>query len=61
MKMTVFWDVSPCSLVEVYRRFRGAYCLHHQGAHHHRLDDGVSQDGDLGQAVVNTGMDIRVQ
>jgi hypothetical protein len=23
--------VAPCSLVEVYRRFRGAYCLHHQG------------------------------
>jgi hypothetical protein len=28
MKMTVFWDVAPCSLVEVYR---GACCLHHQG------------------------------
>jgi hypothetical protein len=26
-KMTVFWDVAPCSLVEVYRRFRGACCL----------------------------------
>jgi hypothetical protein len=23
-KMTVFWDGSPCSLVEVYRCFRGA-------------------------------------
>jgi hypothetical protein len=23
MKMAVFWDVAPCSLVEVYRRFRG--------------------------------------
>jgi hypothetical protein len=30
MKMTVFWDVAQCSLVEVYRRFRGACCLHHQ-------------------------------
>jgi hypothetical protein len=30
MKMAVFWGVSPRSLVEVYRRFRGAYCLHHQ-------------------------------
>jgi hypothetical protein len=29
MKMAVFWDVAPCSLVEVYRR--GAHCLHHQG------------------------------
>jgi hypothetical protein len=28
--MAVFRDVAPCSLVEVYRRFRGAYCLHHQ-------------------------------
>jgi hypothetical protein len=32
VKKTVFWDVELCSLVEVYRRFRGACCLHHQGA-----------------------------
>jgi hypothetical protein len=25
MKMAVFWIVAPCSLVEVYRRFRGTY------------------------------------
>jgi hypothetical protein len=31
MNMTVFWDVAPCSLVEIDRRFRGAYCLYHQG------------------------------
>jgi hypothetical protein len=30
-KMAVFWVVAPCSLVEVYRRFRGPCCLHHQG------------------------------
>jgi hypothetical protein len=35
MKMTVFWVVAPCSLVEVYRLFRGVCCLHH----HHRPDD----------------------
>jgi hypothetical protein len=29
--MAVFWFVAPCSLVEVYRRFRGVYCFHHQG------------------------------
>jgi hypothetical protein len=29
--MTVFWDVAPCCIVEVYRRFRGAYYLHLQG------------------------------
>jgi hypothetical protein len=34
MKTAVFWVVAPCSLVEVYRRFRGACCLHHQGRLH---------------------------
>jgi hypothetical protein len=29
MKFRIFWDVAPCSHVEVDRRFRGAYCLHH--------------------------------
>jgi hypothetical protein len=27
MRMAVFWVVAPCSLVEVYQRFRGACCL----------------------------------
>jgi hypothetical protein len=31
IKMAVFWDVAPYSLVEVYRRFRGVCCLPHQG------------------------------
>jgi hypothetical protein len=30
--MAVFWVVAPCSLVEVYQRFRGP-CPHHQGNH----------------------------
>jgi hypothetical protein len=38
MKMAVFWVFAPCSLVEVYRSFRGACCLHQQG------DDGGSKD-----------------
>jgi hypothetical protein len=25
MKMTVVWDVAPCSLVEIDRRFRGSF------------------------------------
>jgi hypothetical protein len=33
----VFWVVAPCSLVEVYRRFRVACCLH-------RPDDGGRKD-----------------
>jgi hypothetical protein len=30
MKMRGFWNIGPCSLVEVDRRFRGAKCLHCQ-------------------------------
>jgi hypothetical protein len=30
-KIAVFWVVAPGSLVEVYQRFRGPCCLHHQG------------------------------
>jgi hypothetical protein len=41
LKMAVFWVVAPCSLVEVYQRFRGTCCLHHQGTH--RPDDGGSK------------------
>jgi hypothetical protein len=32
MKMTVFWDVVLCSLVDSDQCFGGASCLHHQGA-----------------------------
>jgi hypothetical protein len=31
MNMAVFWVVAPCSLEEVYQRFRGSRCLHYQG------------------------------
>lgn len=30
LKITVFRDVAPCGLLEVYRRIRGSYCLYHQ-------------------------------
>jgi hypothetical protein len=39
IKMAVFWVVAPCSLVEVYHRFRGPCCLNHQGDETHRPDD----------------------
>jgi hypothetical protein len=42
MKMTDFWDVAPCNLIEIYRRFGGAYCLHNQGDHH--PNDGGSKN-----------------
>jgi hypothetical protein len=31
MNMKTFWCIAPCSIVGVYRRFRGAYCFYHQG------------------------------
>jgi hypothetical protein len=31
VKVAIFWDIAPSSLVEIDRRFRGAYCLHRQG------------------------------
>jgi hypothetical protein len=31
MKFRVFWDVLPCSQIDVDQCFRGACCLHHQG------------------------------
>jgi hypothetical protein len=37
-KIAVLLVVAPCSLVEVYQRFRGPCCLHHQGD---RPDDGL--------------------
>jgi hypothetical protein len=30
INLTAFWDVEPCNLVEVYRRFTGVCFLHHQ-------------------------------
>jgi hypothetical protein len=34
METAVFWVVAPCRLVQVYRRFRGLYCLHLQGGNY---------------------------
>jgi hypothetical protein len=31
MKSTILWDITPCSLLSVNRRFRGIYRLHLQG------------------------------
>jgi hypothetical protein len=36
-KLAVFWVVAPCSLVEIYQRFRGPCC-------DDRLDDGGIKD-----------------
>jgi hypothetical protein len=47
MKTTVFWDVAPCSLIEVYRCFRGAFCLQHQTTDYQTTWRNISEDGHL--------------
>jgi hypothetical protein len=37
MKTTVFWDVTPHSLVDRYQRFGGKYCTHLPGMRHYIL------------------------
>jgi hypothetical protein len=31
MKMSVIWDVAPCSLAEIDLAFKGVYYVHYQG------------------------------
>jgi hypothetical protein len=40
VNMVAFWDMAPCSVEEVHRRFRRAYCVHH---HSNNPDDGGSK------------------
>jgi hypothetical protein len=44
MKMRAFWNIVPFGLVEVDRRFRGAYFLHHHG-------DEISHSGESGKIL----------
>jgi hypothetical protein len=30
IKIIIFWNVTPCSLLEMYRRFGGTFCLCYQ-------------------------------
>jgi hypothetical protein len=41
----VFWDVAPCTHIEVDRRFRGAYYLHHQDEWALQSQSHVTTDG----------------
>jgi hypothetical protein len=31
MKRTIFWDITPCSPLNINQRSRGTYRLHRQG------------------------------
>jgi hypothetical protein len=37
IKITVCWNVTPCSLVDRYRRFSGTYCFSLRGRRHKTL------------------------
>jgi hypothetical protein len=62
--MIVFWVIAPYSLIEVDRRFGGAYCLHRQGyevvstsetsVSFYRLHDAVSENDFLVMIVLAT-------
>jgi hypothetical protein len=54
LKTTAFWDVAPCTLMEVDRRFRGASCLHHQATNRplKRRSTSTRQHGAASQKAV---------
>jgi hypothetical protein len=43
MKMAVFWIVVPCSLVEVFRRFRGLIALMMEAANTSEMSVNICQ------------------
>jgi hypothetical protein len=47
MMMTIFWDVTSCSLVEVNQRFRNACCRHHQGDYRQTTRRNMPEDSHL--------------
>jgi hypothetical protein len=47
-KLTVLWDVTACSLVEVPLRFGGKYCLHIRG----RIVSQASNQGYIPEAAL---------
>jgi hypothetical protein len=47
MEIAVFWDVAPCSLVEIYLRFRDAYCLNHQISFYETTQRSIPEDSHL--------------
>jgi hypothetical protein len=53
LKMAVFWDIAPYSLVEVHRRFICACCLHHQ-------DDALMEAASTSETKVNIPKDFHL-
>jgi hypothetical protein len=58
MKMIVFSDVAPCSLIETDQSFRDAYCLHDQIPLKHR-STAARLYGAISQKTANFILHIR--
>jgi hypothetical protein len=54
LKIAVFGDVAPCSLVEIDRRFRGAYCLHHHDDRRQPSSSSSPWEPEISQACLFT-------
>jgi hypothetical protein len=52
--MIAFWNIAPCRVVELDRRFRGANCLRHQG------DEGLMMAVERVQVALLDRLQIRV-
>jgi hypothetical protein len=61
--MAVFWDVVPCSLVDIDLRFRGVYCLHHQGddGHIYKLCVYIQGDRKVMQPILKYILMVAIQ
>jgi hypothetical protein len=58
MMTTAFWDIAPCSLAEVNRRFTDAYCLRYHGGHGYirrSIPQGCLHNHRRGQPEVSQG------
>jgi hypothetical protein len=51
LKMSVIWNVAPCSLVQIDWHFRGPNCLHHQSNDHCPDDGGSKHPWNRGQLL----------
>jgi hypothetical protein len=55
MKSTIFWDITPCSLLKVNRRFGGTYRLHPQIRRISQQETSVKAGGEQSQACFLLG------
>jgi hypothetical protein len=55
-----FWYISSCNLVDVDRRFKGAYCPHHQDDHSSRTSETSVYFNDTTWRYIPEGCHLRL-